>query len=223
MAEPGSKNRAAPSVRQTAYELFQRALLSGRLRPGQMVSQRELVELMNLSVGALRELLPRLESEGLIVVQPQRGILIPAIDLPMIRDTFQMRMALEREAVISAIRDMPDDTLDAQRKLHVGMIERVALAPDPELLREGQEIDSGFHLLLVRNSGNVLLQQAYNLNAIRMRLIKLDRITLTERILPDAFGDHLLVIDAIRARDKQAAIDAMDAHIFNARERALQL
>jgi DNA-binding GntR family transcriptional regulator len=212
-----------PSVKQAGYELFQQALLSGRLRPGQMVSQRELVEIMNLSVGALRELLPRLEAEGLIDVQPQRGILIPAIDLPLIRDTFQMRAALEREAVLAALREMPDAVLAEQRRLHADMIEAVRLDPSPERLAEGQRIDTGFHMLLVEATGNVLLQQAYNLNAIRMRLIKLDRITLTATILPDAFGDHLAVIDAILARDKLAAIEAMDAHIRNARERALHM
>ena len=96
------------SVKKAAYERFQQELLAGRLRAGEFVSQRELVQTLDLSIGALRELLPRLEAEGLLTVMPQRGIQITTIDLPMIRDAYQMRMAFEREAVLHAVDRMPE-------------------------------------------------------------------------------------------------------------------
>ncbi|MBJ7537430.1 GntR family transcriptional regulator [Marinomonas transparens] len=210
-------------VRLLAYEQFQEALLDGRLRPGQMVSQRELVKMLSLSIGALRELLPRLQSENLITVLPQKGIMIPAIDLQMIRDAFQMRAALEREAVLYALKNMPDETLLEQKALHIEMIEAVKVGATEELLHRGQEIDSGFHSLLMQATRNELLMSAYDINNIRIRLIKLDRIRLNSLTLPAAFGDHLKVIDALLARDRNAAMEAMDSHIGNARERALEL
>lgn len=211
------------SVKQVAYDRFRAALFGRRLTPGQFVSQRELTALLGLSVGALRELLPRLQNEGLLTVMPQRGIQITNIDLPMIRDAFQMRMALEREAVLQAVRDMPDSLLDAQDALHRDMITAVAAAPTAPLLVRGQEIDDGFHSLLVERTRNELLIQAHAVNSVRMRLIKLDQVTLSPRVLPAAFGDHLAVIAAIRRRDPAAAMTAMDQHIINARERALEI
>ncbi|MEF2072651.1 GntR family transcriptional regulator [Consotaella aegiceratis] len=211
------------SVKQSAYRLFCEALFDGRLRPGQFVSQRELVALLGLSIGALRELLPRLQSEGLLSVMPQRGIQITQIDLPMIRDAFQMRMALEREAVISAVRRLPDDILADERQKHLGVMEEVARAATAEALERSQQIDDGFHNLLISWTQNELLAQAYAVNTIRIRLIKLDRITLTASVLPSAFQDHLAVIEAIGARDVHRAIDAMDRHIANARDRAIAL
>lgn len=210
-------------VRQSAYEHFQSALLDGRLRPGQVVSQRDLVGLMNLSIGALRELLPRLESEGLIHVMPQRGIQIPAIDLPMIRDAFQMRAALEREAVLSALRHLSDAVLHEQLDLHRTQMEAVRRDPSDAALERGQVIDTAFHMLLVQSTGNELIKAAYDINAIRIRLIKLDRIRLTAVTLPAAFEDHIAVIEALLARDAAAASAAMDRHISNARERALEM
>ena len=68
--------RSLPSVKKAAYDTFQQALLQGKLRPGQVLSQKDLVVLLDLSIGALRELLPRLEAEGLLHVMPQRGIQI---------------------------------------------------------------------------------------------------------------------------------------------------
>lgn len=212
-----------PSVRQTAYELFQEALLDGRLRPGQLVSQRDLVDLLHLSIGALRELLPRLQAEGLIIVRPQRGIQILSIDLPMIRAAFQMRAALEREAVIHAVHKVSDQALQDQRTRHEAVLEDLRISPSDEVLDRGQEIDTGFHQFLIQAMGNDLIKQAYDINFIRIRLINLDRIRLSSQILPDAFAEHFLIIDSILSRDIGRAIQAMDEHISHARDRALEL
>ncbi len=211
------------SVKEAAYDRFRQALFESRLRPGQFVSQRELVALLGVSIGALRELLPRLQFEGLLVVMPQRGIQITQIDLPMIRQAFQMRMALEREAVLTAVRRMADSVLDEQEALHRAVLDEVRQTPSKAVFDRGQRVDDGFHALLINGTHNDLLIQAYAINAIRIRLIKLERITLSERVLPAAFGDHLAIIAAIRARDLRAAADAIDQHIMNARERALEL
>ncbi|WDR06878.1 GntR family transcriptional regulator [Devosia rhodophyticola] len=215
--------RIVTSVKKLAYDKFQKALLEGKLRPGQVLSQKDLVELLGLSIGALRELLPRLEAEGLLHVMPQRGIQITVIDLPMIRDAFQMRMALEREVVLAAVKSMPDEILLEQRRLHTDIIERLGANPSAQLLAEGQDVDTNFHDVLVTATDNELLIQAYNANSIRIRLIKLDRIKLSETTLPAAFGDHLAVIDAILSRDRLRAAEAIEAHIRNARERAMAL
>ncbi|PLW76897.1 GntR family transcriptional regulator [Cohaesibacter celericrescens] len=224
MAGDGSTKHtdASQSVRQLGYELFQNALFEGRLKSGQLVSQRDLVQLMNLSIGALRELLPRLESEGLITVVPQRGIQITAIDLPMIRDAFQMRAALEREAVMTAVRILPANIIGEQRKLHDDFVAAASANPTDEVLKRGQEIDNEFHNLLVQCTGNEILLHAYNINVIRIRLIRKDRINLTENLWPQTFRDHVAIIDALAKRDTAAAVDAMDQHISNARKRATE-
>lgn len=213
---------ALVSVKTAAYAHFQQALLSGRLRAGQFVSQRDLVALLGLSIGALRELLPRLETEGLLTVLPQRGIQITAIDLPTIRDAFQMRMALEREAVMTAVERMPDEYLAREERLHTQMLERLGIEQSPDFFEQCQTIDTNFHAGLIAATENELLSQTYGVISIRIRLIKRDRITLSAASLPAAFADHLKVIDAIRRRNMSEAIAAIDAHIMHARGRALE-
>ncbi len=212
-----------PGGKKAAYERFQGALLQGNLRPGQVLSQKDMVALLGLSIGALRELLPRLEAEGLLDVMPQRGIQITVIDLPMIRDAFQMRMALEREAVLFAVENMPEDILRKQRDSHSAIIAQLRDAPGPDVLKKGQDVDTDFHDLLIGATENELLIQAYNVNSIRIRLIRLDRIKLSESTLPSAFNDHLAIIDGILARDARRAAGAMETHILNARARAVAL
>ncbi|MFN7025365.1 MAG: GntR family transcriptional regulator, partial [Pseudorhizobium sp.] len=45
----------APSLRQLAYERIEDLLNWGRLRPGQLISQRELVEVTGVTLGSVRE------------------------------------------------------------------------------------------------------------------------------------------------------------------------
>ena len=66
--------RSETTLRERAYGAFTEHLLAQDIRPGQFVSQRELVALTGFPLGAIRELIPRLEAEGLIVTVPQRGL-----------------------------------------------------------------------------------------------------------------------------------------------------
>ena len=52
------------SLRARAYENFRQQILQANVVPGQFVSQRELTQLLDMPLGAVRELIPRLEAEG---------------------------------------------------------------------------------------------------------------------------------------------------------------
>src|SRR5580658_2372347 len=89
---------SAMKLRDRAYESFRHHLLAMNLRAGQFISQRELVELTGLSLAAIREVIPRLEADGLIVTVPKRGLRIAAMDLKLVRNAFEVRRILECEA-----------------------------------------------------------------------------------------------------------------------------
>ena len=97
--EHAREDRRPPNLREKAYHSFTRHLLAREIRAGQFVSQRELVEITGLPLGAIRELIPRLEAEGLVRTVPQRGMQIAHVDLNLIKDAFQFRLFLECQAV----------------------------------------------------------------------------------------------------------------------------
>lgn len=220
-ASTGERANREDSLRRKAYCRFQDALLAGTLRPGQSVSQRELAEMLDISLGGLRELLPLLQSEGLLHVLPQRGIQIVVIDLRMIREAFQLRLAIEREAVVHAVLHAPDQIFLAQRERHAAILARSEHAITQEVLDEAQRIDTGFHHTLIGLTDNQMLANAYAPVATRIRLIRLDRIRLNPTVLTPAVIDHLDIIDAILERDRARAVEAIETHIENARRRAL--
>ncbi len=225
MARAATRPRAAPprQLRWQAYDRFEQQLLAARIRPGQFVSQRELAALTGLPLGAIREVIPRLEAEGLLVTIPQRGLQIANVDVKLVRNAFQLRLILEREAAAHFAVAATDAQLATLEADHRAIVAQAAQGATPALLDRAQAVDWGLHDLMIDTLGNEIVSAIYRVNSLRIRLIRLDRVTLTADSLAPAMDEHLALLAALRTRDPLRAVAAIDAHINHARSRALGL
>ncbi|WP_333826111.1 GntR family transcriptional regulator [Pinisolibacter sp.] len=218
-------NEQAPpqKLREKAYARFTDRLLSRELRPGQFVSQRELVEITGMPLGAIREIVPRLEVEGLIRTVPQRGMQVAHIDVNLIREAYQFRLFMEREAVMDFAVSAPDAVVaDLIRQHREVLDEVVAHGETAESEARAQALDWGMHDTIIDGLGNAIISKAYRVNSIKMRLIAQERYRIEGRVAP-VMREHLAVLEAIAARDPQKAAAAITFHIGMARELALKV
>jgi DNA-binding GntR family transcriptional regulator len=216
----------AVSQRARAYQGFTRQILSGGILPGQFISQRELMTLLDMPLGAVREMIPRLEAGGLIKTVPQRGLQIAHVDLKLIRNAFQVRSMIEREAVRNFVRSASDSELQAIETSHRSILERAnAMAThgeaDARLLDDAQALDWGLHDRMVDALGNEIISEIYRVNSLRVRLIKLEHSVITPTRLIPAMQEHLYFIAALRQRDAARAAELLDDHISSARSRVM--
>lgn len=210
-------------LREKAYVSFTEHLLARDISPGQFVSQRQLVAMTGMPLGAIRELVPRLEAEGLVKTIPQRGIQIAHIDLNLIREAFQFRLFMEKEAVAIFTVTASDELLGRLRKEHEHTLEEALQGQEtPELELKAQAIDWNLHETIIDSLGNGIIERAYRINAIKMRLINQERFRITGRVIP-VMREHLAVLTAIETREPQTAMDAIAVHINNARNLALKI
>ncbi|AYG68704.1 MULTISPECIES: GntR family transcriptional regulator [unclassified Rhizobium] len=211
------------TLREKAYESFTRHLLARDVRPGQFISQRRLVELTGLTLGAIRELIPRLEAEGLIKTVPQRGLQIAHIDLDLIREAFQLRLFLEKEAVALFTYSASDETIAKLLKDHRDIADAIRAGDStPELELHAQSVDWGMHDAFIDALGNTIISNAYRVNSIKMRLISQDRFRINGHVGP-VMEEHLKVLEAIQRRSADEAVAALVSHIGGARDRALKM
>jgi DNA-binding GntR family transcriptional regulator len=215
-------DQAAPQkLREKAYARFTHQLLSRELKPGQFVSQRELVELTGMPLGAIREIVPRLEVEGLIKTVPQRGMQVAHIDVALIREAFQFRLFMEREAVKEFAAAASDAVIADLIRSHREILDEVlADGETKENEARAQALDWGMHDLIIDALGNEIISKAYRVNSIKMRLIAQERYRIDGRVAP-VMREHLAVLEAIAERDAEKAARAITAHIGMARELAL--
>jgi DNA-binding GntR family transcriptional regulator len=209
-------------MRDKAYERFVEQLVTGELRPGLFVSQRELVARIGQPLGAVREMVQRLEQEGLLTIVPQRGMQIPHVDLSLVREAFQFRLFLEREAVAVFTGAASDADLARLRREHEAVLaEAERDGPSLDLEARTQAMDWALHDHIIDSLNNSIISTAYRVNSIKMRVIHRERTSIRGRIIP-AMQEHMAVIAAMQRRDVPAAVDAISAHIASARELALR-
>lgn len=210
------------TLRARAYENFRQQILQANVQPGQFVSQRELMQLLDMPLGAVRELIPRLEAEGLLRTVPQRGLQIAHVDLKLIHNAFQLRSMLEREAALHFVQTVSDSDLGTIEQAHLNIVHRAKHGPiTDELLTEATSVDWGLHDLMIDTLGNDLISQTYRINSLRVRLIHLERSTLSAEVLLPAMQEHLNLIAALKLRDPLAVTAQVAFHIHSAHQRVL--
>jgi DNA-binding GntR family transcriptional regulator len=226
--EHALEDRRPHNLREKAYDSFTRHLLARELRAGQFISQRELVEITGLPLGAIRELIPRLEAEGLVRTVPQRGMQIAHVDLNLIKDAFQFRLFLECQAVAIFALEAPAPTVAALKSRHDSIFARCVEAEakrgiTPKLIAEAQDIDWDLHASIVDSLGNAIISDVYRVNSIKIRLIRQQQTRLNDGVVIPTMREHLAVIDAIATREPDRASEALRRHILSARDRAIGL
>ena len=208
-------------LRDQAYQRFTRGLLARELRAGQFVSQRELVALTGMPLGAIRELIPRLEADGLIRTVPQRGMQVAQVDVRLIRDAFGFRIMIEREAAAQFAVRASDDDFRRLREGHEEVLAAASKGVTPALVAKAQAIDDGMHATIVDALGNGIVSNAWRVNQLKIRLIRQSETRLDADLVAPVMRVHLGVIDAIATRDPRRAAEAIEAHISASRDRAL--
>lgn len=214
-------NLADSRQRDHAYSSFTEKLLARDIAPGQIVSQRELVELTGMPLGAIREMIPRLEADGLIRTVPKRGLQILSIDLDLVRNAFQLRRIIESEAIGIFCKTASDDEIARIANDHREMRDRLSQGVTPEDLERAQHMDWAFHDRVVDAMGNRIISDIHRVNAIKIRLIRNSDTRMLPELAVSVMDEHLQVVGALLARDPARAVQAMQAHIDSAKRRAL--
>lgn len=206
--------------RVSAYESFRDRLFAGDLKPGQFVTQRELAELAGVSLGSAREAIQRLEHDSLLRVHPQRGIQVADVTTRFIREAFQLRAMVEVTAIpIYCVdhRDMAAATLADTREV----LRKAETDPSAEVLSEAVDVDWRFHDEVVSAMNNGLVEEIYQINAVRLRLIRAN-IRLTPDRAFGALSEHVDILQACCAGDVENARAKLSEHLSVSTRRAIE-
>jgi DNA-binding GntR family transcriptional regulator len=164
-----------------------------------------------------------LEAEGLIVTVPQRGLQILPLDITLIRNAFQFRLILEREAAASFTQLVSNAAIGRIEAAHQSIVSSAQGGLTKKLVAEAQKVDREFHETVIDDLNNDIISKAYRVNWIKVRLIRQNETSLDEDLVIPVMREHLVIIAAMKRRDSTAAVEAVVAHIMNARARALRL
>jgi DNA-binding GntR family transcriptional regulator len=221
-AEPVSRHR---TLSRLAYERFKTALFERRIEAGAFMSQSELVALLDVPLGPMRDALQALQAEGLVTIRARSGIEIAKADFALIRNTYQLRFMLERLAVRRFAEAGKLERMKAMEAEHLALAKRLrGREISPEEAHHVSQIDLGFHQEVIGVLANPLVERAYKQTHDFVQLIRADRLYgLSFAMILRTVEEHLAIIRACRARDPAAAEAALEAHFAKAMQRAMAM
>ena len=184
MSEGPASSHEALKLREQAYVGYTRSLLANKIKPGQFITQRELVAITGLPLGAIRELVPRLEAEGLIRTAPHRGMQVPQVDINLVRNAFQFRLFFEEAAVRIFARSAQAELIAAIRRRHESVLARHNAGEDAGLMEEAEACDLMLHEAVIDHLNNEIISNAYRVNWIKIKLIRLAETRLYVTMIP---------------------------------------
>lgn len=202
-----------PRASDQAYDVLLGMILDLRLPPGAVVNEQQVANDIGFGRMPVREAIARLTGDRFITVVPRRGTFVTPLGLDDILDMFEAREAIECGVAYIAARRATDEDLAALRDLVRAAHEARSGDRSEDYLAD----DHAIHAFLVRMASNGLLQDAaerllqHNLRFWRM-------YWSTRPTQHTSMLSHGELMEALEARDPEAAERAMRRHIEASRQ-----
>ena len=208
---------SARSQTLLAYEQIKNHILDLELRPGELVTEKRLMELTGCGRTPVREAMQRLQRDGLLRVVPFRGAFVTDISAKDVVEISQVRELLETFAAGLAARLITPRQLERLQAL-LDELEPVQDA-NP---RDFFEADRTFHTIVVEASGHQRIHDIIGTLSDQIQRLRYLSAAQPERAAR-AHKEHHAVAAALLAHDPEAARAAMRVHLRHSQEVLLQL
>ena len=200
---------AAPEIYRTLPEQIadrlRQEVLSSKLKPGDPLREAQLSARFGVSRGPVREAFRQLTQQGLLVLEPNKGVRVaqnPSVEVrPLV---VKLRRQIETFVLDSIFERITEEDLAAWEAI-LADIRAACEASDVDALTEH---DLRFHQAIIRSHDDKDLVALWQPIAMRMMMQynRLDDIM-------DSYREHKRILDAISAGDKAAALRALETNI----------
>ncbi|WP_110204970.1 GntR family transcriptional regulator [Nocardioides daejeonensis] len=141
-----------------AHAHLREEILQGRLEPGTMLSENELAAALSMSRTPVRAALTRLQDEGWVTIYPKRGALVRELTEEELRESSQVRHALESAGIQ---RSTPERRADLADQLATNVHEQDAALAAGDFAAF-TTLAMRFHRTFVEMAGNSIMLEIYD-------------------------------------------------------------
>jgi DNA-binding GntR family transcriptional regulator len=206
-------NHAENSARASVEDELRDAIVSGRLQPKERLVEADLTEALGVGRSAVRTALARLEQEGLVEHERNRGAWVRLVDEREAVEILEARAVLEGLAARQAADKASARDISALRRI-LGRMRR--LLDTGDLLGASDE-NAALHRRLLEIAGHDTATRL--ISTLKSQLVRFQYRTI---LLPGrserSLGEHAAIVEAVAARDPDAAEAAMRTHLSHVAE-----
>jgi DNA-binding GntR family transcriptional regulator len=204
------RQRASDEV----YESLRQAILNATFAPGERLQVDEIAEKLGVSITPVRSAIQQLSVEGLIEIRPRSGTYVAALSVADVRQTSEIRCALECLAGELAIARLTEADLAQFRAL----LKAMAAPVETPKARRAHELDNTrFHKLLIACSGNRRLIEMYESLNAHLQIARLHGrdADWQERLALES-TEHEEIVGALETHNVKKVQEALRRHILRA-------
>ena len=207
-----------PTVRAMVAQKLREAIMSGTLKPGQRLVERELCEMMGVSRPSIREGLRVLEADGLVNTVPHRGPVVSTISLEEAKQLYAARAVLEGFAGRECARLRDSDVV-----LRIGdALTRLKAAAAKQDLVGCLEAKTDFYGALIGGCRNSFVERMLKPLHDRITLLRITSMSQPKRI-NKSLREVTAIWRAIQSGDEELAERCCVDHVKAAAVAALDM
>ncbi|MFV0504752.1 MAG: GntR family transcriptional regulator [Lachnospirales bacterium] len=195
------------TARQYAFRILRHNILYLKLAPGQLISEVEISKQLNMSRTPIREALKDLEKSNIVNIEPQRGTFVSKINKQLVSNACFIRLTIEHAIIALACEGISKDYINLlEENLFMGSY-YVSKGEIGKWFLQDDE----FHNLIFKACGKEQVYQLFGdvmIHFNRVRIMNLKEVNMTI-----AHNEHIVLLDAIKARDEKLALATLDKHL----------
>jgi DNA-binding GntR family transcriptional regulator len=200
---PRRKRERNPMSKHSAYQLIRERIILGDYSPGEPLKEKEMMAELGLGRTPLREILIRLDTEGLVQIVPYGGIYVTTVNLQDLISVVEVRRPLlEMAARLAAARTTPEDITE-MRAIWAELDQDL---PHREMIR----LDGELHERINAASQNSFLRQI--MRTLRDRVLRMWLLPQDKGFTGEFRRDFDAIITAIEQRDPETAAGELTRH-----------
>jgi DNA-binding GntR family transcriptional regulator len=204
----GVRRGSERPLSDVAYDRLYDDITGGKLQPNERLIELDLARELGISRAAVRNALIRLEQEGLVKREPNRGARVRLVSEEEAVEILEARMALECVAVRHAALNRTPEDIDELRALLSKMEDHLKRGD----LLAASDVNGQFHRRLIEIANHSTISRL--LKMLNSQLIRFQyRTILTPGRPPSSLAEHRAIFEAVAAGDPDAAEKAMRTHL----------
>jgi DNA-binding GntR family transcriptional regulator len=203
--------RVAAPLREQVAEILRKEIVEMRLRPGQRLVERELIERLGVSRTTIREALRHLSAEGLVTTIPQKGAIVAVPSWKEAAEVYEVRALLEGAAAREFAERASDNQVKALKRA-LRLVERRASEDDARALLAAK---GHFYEVFFDGAGNATIRQIIEGLQARVAVLRAASLTVAGRP-QQSVVEITAIVTAVERRDPAAAAEAAAFHVRQA-------
>ena len=197
-------------LRDVVFQTLRKAILTGKLKPGERLMEIQLADQLGVSRTPLREAIHKLEQEGLVTMMPRRGARVAQISEKGLKDVLEVRRALDVFcAELACDRITEDEELRLREACKA--FEDATKTKDATIIAKA---DVAFHDIIIGSTGNERLISTVNNLAEQIYRYRFEYIK-DDSQHARLIEEHRQLMDAILSKNRERAGKAARIHIDN--------